>query len=113
MPAVRYIRIRKGFKRTLRVKDLEQLGIPHEGQPLSWGVHNGFTIVMSKEMSDSLVAKLPNEFIALPVKGEDESPSTDSVDDSESDDPQESVVDSEGDPEDDDESSTGDDDPDE
>lgn len=108
MPAVRLIHIRKNFRRTLRVSDLDQLGVPHEGKPLSWDASNGFTIVTSREMSDSLVAKLPKEFIALPVPGEDEIRiDDDDVDDSAQGNlfklPSDSLID----PADDDESSTG------
>ena len=112
--AVRLIHIRKGYKRTLRVRDLDQLGIPHQGQPLSWGPENGFTIVMSDEMSDSLIAALPKEFIALLAPGQTRlSPKVEIADDSGQGNLLGLLNDSLSDPDDDDESSTDDIDPDE
>ena len=114
MPAVRLIHMRKGFKRTLRPKDLDQLGVPHEGVALSWSAENQFTIVMSDEMSDSLVAALPKEFVALPVPGEAKtSIHDDFADDSAQGNLLGLLNDSLVDPADDDESLTGDVDPDE
>jgi hypothetical protein len=72
MKRVRYARPRANFIRTLRVKDLDQLGIDHKGEDLVWDKDNGFEIVMSNKMSDSLVEKLPNEFILFDSDAEDE-----------------------------------------
>jgi hypothetical protein len=115
MKTVRYARPRPNFSRTFRVKDMDRLGIPHLGQPISFNMGNQFQVVMSNKMSESFVAKLPGEFILFDIKGNDEAPEVleplTSLTPSASSNPQESLFDSEGDPDDDDESSTGDDDP--
>jgi hypothetical protein len=63
-----------GKIRILRTQDLDQLGIKHKGEDLVWSPENRYNIVMSNQMSDSLVDKLPNEFAAYDADGEDESP---------------------------------------
>ena len=117
MKRVRYARPRPNFTRTFRVKDLDQLGIPHFDEPISFHSGNRFEVVMSNRMSESFVAKLPNEFILFDVDGDDEAPEVlnqmTSITPSASSNLQELPFDSLGDPDDDDESSTGDDDPDE
>lgn len=114
MTTVRYARPKRNFERVLRVKDLDRLGILHAGQPLVWNDANGFQIEMSDEMSDSLVEKLPTEFIVfkprqkdeihLDASASDESASADSVGSADA---------SVDDEDDDDESSADDVDPDE
>lgn len=117
MRRVRYIKVRANFTRTLRVKDLEMLGIPHLNKPLSFHSGNQFTLVMSNKMAESLVAKLPKEFMMFDPEGDDETPEVleplTSLMPSINSKPEESSDDSLGDPDDDDESSTGDDGPDE
>lgn len=74
MKRVRYARPRPGYKRTLRTKDLDQLGIEHKNEDLTWSPENRFEVVLSNKMSESLVAKLPGEFVLFDTDGEDEAP---------------------------------------
>jgi len=63
-----------GKIRILRPVDLDRLGIKtHKGEDLVWNPENRYTIVMSNQLSDSLVDKLPNEFAAYDAEGADES----------------------------------------
>jgi hypothetical protein len=73
MKRVRSKKARAGFTRILRTKDLDRLGIKHKGEDLVWSPENKHTLVMSDQLSDSLVEKLPTEFIVTDVK-EDETP---------------------------------------
>lgn len=61
MAQVRYKRGRPTFRRILRPMDLVRHGIEVDGD-LVWDKTNGFTVEMSDEQSDSLVAAFPNEF---------------------------------------------------
>lgn len=72
MKAVRYARPRPNFRRTLRPRDLDMLGLENKGETLVWSPENKFTIVMSNKASESLVAKLPGEFILFDAEGDDE-----------------------------------------
>lgn len=62
------------YIRILRTTDLDRLGIKHKGENLVWNRENNFTLEMSNQMSDSLVEKLPNDFIVSDADGEDEVP---------------------------------------
>lgn len=110
MKRVRYARPRANFERILRVSDLDALGVPHKGEPLVWNQANGFEIVMSNKMSESLVDKLPKEFILFDTDGEDEAPEVlepmTSLAQSASDEPEELPDESESAGDDDDESLT-------
>lgn len=107
MKEVRYIRVKPNFRRIMRVKDFVALGIDPPASDQMWSAQNRFTVVMSNELSDSLVAKLPAEFMIMNELGDDDAP----IDESASSDPQEQSDASEGDPDDDDESLTGEVDP--
>jgi len=72
MKAVRYANPRSGYVRILRTTDLDSLGIKHKGEDLVWSKENNFTIVMNNQMSDSLVERLPTEFIAVDAEEADE-----------------------------------------
>jgi hypothetical protein len=72
MKAVRHRNPRAGYIRILRTSDLDALGIKHKGQDLVWNQDNNFTIVMNNQMSDSLVERLPTEFIAMDAEEADE-----------------------------------------
>lgn len=73
MKRVRYARPRANFVRRLRPIDLRQLGIDHN-EELVWNQANRFEIVLSNKVSESLVARLPDEFILFEAGGEDEAP---------------------------------------
>lgn len=73
MKSVHYLHPRANFTRSLRVKDLDALGIEVK-EDLVFEPKNKFTIVLSNKTSDSLVAALPKEFKAYPADGDDESP---------------------------------------
>ena len=79
MKSVRYLKARSGVVRILRTKDLDRLDIKHKGQDLVWNKDNNFTIVMNNQMSDSLVEKLPGDFVASDADGEDETPEVQEV----------------------------------
>jgi len=72
MKAVQYANPRAGYVRILRTTDLDSLGIQHKGEDLIWNKENNFTIVMNNQMSDSLVERLPTEFIATDTGEADE-----------------------------------------
>ena len=114
MKHVRYTEPKPNFTRTMRIQDFVSLGIPAPPADAVWSTANGFTVVMSNKVSDSLVAKLPEDFMIMKELGDDEILSNDvmvtSSDQSASVDPKKSSDDSQGDPDDDDESLTGDDD---
>jgi len=72
MKTVHYVFPRAGFQRIFRPRDMAQLGcIEVFTEDLVWSTENKFSIVMSDEASDLLVAKLPEEFRAYPVKGDE------------------------------------------
>lgn len=72
MKRVRYARPRANFTRGIRVKDMDRLGIEHKGEDLMFSQANGFEIVMSNKMSESLVDKFPGEFLVFDSDAEDE-----------------------------------------
>jgi hypothetical protein len=76
MKAVRYVENRAGYVRILRTSDLDSLGIKHHGEDLVWNQENNFTIVMNNQMSDSLVERLPTEFVAEDADEADDATST-------------------------------------
>lgn len=100
MKTVRYARPRANFVRRMRPIDLQRLGIDHK-EELVWSQANQFQIVLSNKLSESLVAKLPGEFILFEAGGEDEAPEVkepmtsiaESASVDSEDDPDESVVD--------------------
>jgi hypothetical protein len=105
MKTVSYKRPRKNFRRTLRPIDLASLGIQTK-ETLVWSGENQFSLVLNNKLSESLVAKLPNEFSMVDADGDE--PDADD-DESSEDQSEESPSDSDDDGNDDDESSTGDD----
>lgn len=114
MKSVRYMYPRANFRRVLRPTDLERLGMINVKETLVWEPENGFTIVMNNKLSDSLVDKLPSEFIALDADGDDEAPVVlepmTSIAQSTSGNPAGSPIEAVPNLDDDDESSTDDDD---
>lgn len=74
MKAVKFIHGRPGYSRYLSLEDLDHLGIkfPVSTENLVWNQENQHTIVMSNEMSDSLVEALPDEFVAFDPEEADE-----------------------------------------
>ena len=72
MKRLRYARPRANFVRVIRVKDMDRLGISHKGEDLVFSTDNGFEIVMSNKMSESLVDKFPGEFLVFDSDAEDE-----------------------------------------
>lgn len=70
MKTVRWARPAANKRRILRVQDLVQLGVEHKGEDLTWSKDNKFEIVMTNRMSDSLVGKLPGEFVVFDIEGE-------------------------------------------
>lgn len=76
MRSVRYSNPRAGYQRILRTSDLEALGVKHRGEDLVWNTENNFTVVMSNQMSDSLVERLPTEFVAEDADEADDATST-------------------------------------
>lgn len=106
MKTVHYTKPKKDFVRTLRPIDLASLGIQSK-ETLVWSEQNNFCLLLSDELSDSLVEKLPTELKAVDAEGDeplevDDSNATSQL-------PEEIVDDSEGDEIDDDESLTLDD----
>lgn len=108
MKNVHYIKPKANFVRTLRPQDLASLGIDAK-ETLVWSPENNFRLTLNNKVSESLVAKLPAEFRAIDVDGDDEPVEVvDPMTTIQS--PQAVVNDSEGDENDDDESSTLDED---
>jgi len=69
MKSVRYI---LGHTRILRASDLDALGIKHKDEELVWNKENNFTVVMNNQTSDSLVERLPTEFVIVDEEEADE-----------------------------------------
>jgi hypothetical protein len=76
MKSVRYTKGSKGIIRVMRPQDLDRLHVPHDGEDLVWNQANNFTIVMNNRMSDSLVERLPTEFVAEDADEADNATST-------------------------------------
>jgi len=74
MKNVRLKKARSNYRRVLRAKDLDARGVKHKGSDLVWSPENNFTIEMTNQMSDSLVAAFPDEFVTSDADGDDESP---------------------------------------
>jgi hypothetical protein len=74
MKAVKFASAGTGVERHLSLADLDSLGIKYSDSQagLVWSDHNDHTIVMSNEMSDSLVEALPGEFVVSDPDEEDE-----------------------------------------
>lgn len=100
MKNVHYRKPRANFRRVLRPKDLEQLGISGVKETLIWETSNRFTVVLNNKVSESLVEKLPTEFKMTDAEGDDEIPEVPelltSLAESASSDPEGSVNESEG-----------------
>lgn len=78
MKSVHYTRPRPGFSRVLRPIDLASLGIQSK-ENLEWSGANNFCLVLNNKLSESLVEKLPAEFVMVDVDG-DESDDIDDAD---------------------------------
>lgn len=74
MKRVRYAKPKANYVRTIRVSDMDRLGIKHKGEDLVFNQGNNFMLVMSNQMSESLVEKLPGMFVVADAEGEDETP---------------------------------------
>lgn len=107
MKNVHYLNPMPDFIRILRPIDLASLGI-HTKETLVWSPDNNFCVTLNNKVSDSLVDKLPTEFRAIDVDGDEPD---DEIDDplTSLQSPQGSVNDLEGNENDDDDSSTLDD----
>lgn len=77
MRTVHLRRARANFRRVLRPEDLERVGIEdkvHKGRVLVWDKDNKFSVEMTNQLSDSLVAAFPNEFKAIGDGDDDDVP---------------------------------------
>jgi hypothetical protein len=79
MKNVRLKKARPNYRRILRTKDLDARSVKHKGADLVWGPENNFSIEMTNQMSDSLVAAFPGEFVMSDADGDDESPTVQDV----------------------------------
>lgn len=106
---VHYKYPRPDFNRVLRPQDLATLGIETK-EILVWSTENNFQLTLNNKLSESLVAKLPDDFYLSNRQDDEPAPI---VDDLDAGSPEEIVNDSQSDENDDDESLTVDIDPDE
>ena len=69
MSRVRYLAAKPNYRRILRTEDLAALGVNHS-ETIVFEQANNWTVEMSDEACETLVNKLPQEFVVLeaPVK---------------------------------------------
>lgn len=60
------------YRRELSAADVQRLGASHAKADLVFSRENGFTLELSNEVSDSLVEKLPEEFVIVDDKEAEE-----------------------------------------
>jgi len=70
MKNVHFVRAKKDFVRILRPIDLASLGIQAK-ETLVWSEQNKFCLVLNNKLSDSLVEKLPEDFLATDAEGDE------------------------------------------
>lgn len=98
MAQIRYLAPRPSYRRLLSAEDLARLGVDHPDN-IVFEQSNDWTLEMNDGACDTLVSKLPTEFVVLEAPTEElpvaedlagNHPLDDQVDDSSADDPQES-----------------------
>lgn len=72
MKAVKLVHDNEGVERHLSLADMDQLGVKYPSSQAGLVWRGSKSIVMSNEMSDSLVAALPGEFTAVDADEVDE-----------------------------------------
>jgi hypothetical protein len=73
MKNVHYLRPRANYRRILRPADMEWLGLETK-ENLVWEPENHFVVKLNNKLSDSLVEKFPDEFMAVATEEDDEIP---------------------------------------